>query len=120
MIELIFGLIVFFGVPGTFAYLLTFQTMGVVRFLARNQRQLLKDIYRLSDAEIDKLPLISGSAFYIGSHREFITHALDHPEEFTNLINHIQAVAALIWGFLIFAAAIILSSLASGQLKVGY
>lgn len=116
LLKLTFGLVLGFGCVGFIAYVLTFRPQWILRLQATNQRKWYKDSMKMSDEEIDRLPLFFLDRNYVeGSRSNFINNAIDHPEEFEWAMTSLRVLGAAFWGLFIVSLLFVIWGLVSGS-----
>ena len=63
-------------------------------------RKLYKDILKLTDEQIDRMPMLPTDRYFVGKFSEFVRNAPDDPYLFTRYIGAVRAFGCL-WVLLV-------------------
>lgn len=84
--EIIFWLLIVFGIPGLLAFTLIRYPHKIVRLQGKFYKKGYKDIGALSDEEIDQRYQLPLDRMLMGRRSEFIRQATENPEQYQSLI----------------------------------
>ena len=85
-LEIFLWLILIFGVPGFFAFILLFYPHKIVQWQGSEYRKWYKGQFNMSDDDIDRTPQLPTDRALVGKRSHFINEAPENPEKFTGLI----------------------------------